>query len=75
MVTTIKVSESTRDLLKRQAGELQLSLGDYLARLAEDGERARRFALLRQQIAATSEEDMRSYLAETHDWERIDGGA
>lgn len=74
-VTTIKVSTETRDRLKAQAAVEHISLGEYLARLADEAERALRFRALRTAIATTSESDRRAYDVETEAWLDADLGA
>ncbi|WP_370246741.1 hypothetical protein [Nocardioides sp.] len=67
-VTTIKVSTHTRDLLKRQAARVDLSLGDHVARLAEAAERGLRFEALRDAIAATPPDARDAYERERAAW-------
>lgn len=72
MTTTIKVSTELRDRLKAQAARDGLTLGDHLARLADEDDRRQRFEALRASIARTSAEDLASYRAETESWERTE---
>lgn len=72
--TTIKVSTDTRDRLKTQAAAAHVSLGEYLSRLADEGERALRFEALRTAISRTSDADRRTYEAETMTWLDADLG-
>lgn len=50
--TTIKVTSQTRDLLKEQAAAAGLSVGEYVARLADDRAREERWVRLRSDLAA-----------------------
>lgn len=70
MTTTIKVSEHTRDRLKRQAAEHQRNLGEHLAYLAALGDRADRMERLRRAIVETTPDDSAAHRAETESWER-----
>lgn len=74
-VTTIKVSTHTRDRLKAQAAAAHLSLGDHLARLADEGDRAVRFAQLRSAITQQSSEDRSAYEVDRDSWLGADLGA
>ena len=74
MITSIKVSPETRDLLKKQAARAHLTLGGYLDQLARQAARRERFEQLRLAIASTDETQLASYYAETAEWEQIDGG-
>jgi hypothetical protein len=68
MPTTIKVSTELRDRLKLQAAEHGRTIGAHLAALADDADRAGRFARLRQQVAATPAALRTSYAEETAAW-------
>jgi hypothetical protein len=72
--TTIKVSVETRDRLKAQASAAQVSLGEYLTRLAAAADRGLRFEALRAAIAATPPDLMSEYAAETDEWLDADLG-
>ena len=74
-VTTIKVSTETRDRLKAQAARNNLSLGEHLRRLADAADRELRFQAVRAAMTASSEDDRRSYAAETQAWLDADLGA
>ena len=67
--TTIKVSRSLRDQLKRQAAAERRTLGEHLQHLASLDDRNRRFDKLRSEIDATAPADMDSYFEETDWWE------
>lgn len=71
-LTTIKVTGETRDRLKAQARGEELSLGDYLAKLADDAERDRRWAKLRAAVVATPPADLASWREETDAWEHAE---
>ncbi|MFT4085542.1 MAG: hypothetical protein QM658_00045 [Gordonia sp. (in: high G+C Gram-positive bacteria)] len=71
--TTIKLSTSLRDRLKRQAHAAGRTLGEQVEHLADLGDRAERFEQLSDALAATSEADMASYRAEVAEWESVDG--
>ena len=73
-MTTIKVSMTTRDRLKTQAAAAHQSLGAYLDGLADIADRRSRMESMRLSIAATREADMASYLAESDEWDSVDGG-
>jgi len=70
MPTTIKVSTELRDRLKLQAAEQGRTIGAHLAALADDADRAGRFARLRQQVAATPAALQTGYSDETAAWDR-----
>lgn len=72
--TTIKVSTDLRDRLKSHAAAEHLTMNSYLEKLLECEERARRFAVLREQMANTSEEDWKSYREETEWWDSLENG-
>lgn len=67
--TTIKVSSELRDRLKAQAGARQLTLGDYLAKLAVIGERQMRLEAMHAAMSATAPELLESYREETEFWD------
>ncbi len=71
-MTTIKVSITTRDRLKKQAAAAEKSLGAYLDDLASRADRAERFRILSTQIDGTSTELLESYRAETELWARAE---
>ncbi|WDH79677.1 hypothetical protein PTQ19_04305 [Microbacterium esteraromaticum] len=73
-MTTIKVSTDLRDRLKSHATAEQLTMNSYLEKLLEREERAHRFAVLREQMANTSEEDWKSYREETQWWDTLENG-
>ncbi len=73
MPTTIKVSTELRDRLKRQAAEQGRTIGAHLAALADDADRAGRFARLRQQVAATPPAVRATYADETAAWDQSAG--
>ncbi len=66
--TTIKVSTATRDRLKEQAAAAGLTLGGYLAGLADFGDRQRRLDAARRAMRSASVEEIRSYRAESAAW-------
>ncbi len=72
MTTTIKVTTALRDRLKSQATASGRTLGEHLAVLADEADRAERFDRLRRQIAATPPDLMESYREEARGW--LSGG-
>ncbi|MGW0037468.1 type II toxin-antitoxin system antitoxin MazE7 [Gordonia sp. NPDC003376] len=74
-VTTIKVTVETRDRLKGQAAATGLSLGDYVAHLADKADREARFAAIRAAQAATPPAVMEEYWRESREWLDADLGA
>lgn len=69
--TTIKVTSDVRDRLKRQAGVNGLTLGEYLAKLADVGERQLRFEAMQAAIAAAPTDQLDSYNRETAYWDSL----
>lgn len=69
MTTTIKVDDAVRDRLKAQAARRGLTLGAHLQQLADLHDRHDRLARLAAAIAATPDDQARSYAAESELWE------
>jgi hypothetical protein len=61
------------DRLKLHAAEQGRTIGAHLAALADDADRAGRFARLRQQVAATPAALRASYAKETAAWDQSSG--
>jgi predicted transcriptional regulator len=70
-MTTIKVSQQTRDRLKVLARNANRTLGDYLTDIAALAERKARFAAMREAMARTTPEEWADYVAETAELEGI----
>ena len=68
--TTIKVSQETHGRLKAGARPYR-SINDYIDHLLSLEERQRMVEAMRQAIAATTEEQMASWRAESQAWESI----
>ncbi len=74
-VTTIKLESDVRDRLKAQAAAAHRTLGEHLGHLADDADRASRFATLRESIAATSAAGTAGWHEETELWEDVELGS
>jgi hypothetical protein len=72
--TTIKVSSDLRDRLKVQAGAHDLTLGEYLSKLATIGERQMRREAMHAAVSATAPELLESYREETEFWDDATDG-
>lgn len=72
-MTTIKVTTEVRDRLKAQAAAAHRTLGEHLARLADDADRDRRFEAMRLAMARTSPAELADYRAETAWWDAAAG--
>ena len=72
MTTTIKVSELVRDRLKLQAAREGLTLGTYLASLADLADRQARLQSLRAAMASNPPDA--DYAAELAWWEELEHG-
>lgn len=69
MTTTIKVSTELRDRLKEQASRAGLTLGGYIAVLADGADRQHRIASVKAAVAATSPDETTAYADESRAWE------
>lgn len=72
MTTTIKVTNELRDRLKVQARRSGRTLGEHLAVLADESDRADRFATLAATMSRTPAAVREVYEAETAEWERTE---
>lgn len=71
-MTTIKVTAETRDRLKAQASANRLTLGDYLARVADTADRRARWSAMATAMAGASAEELREYRREAAEWSDAD---
>jgi hypothetical protein len=73
-VTTVKVTLSTRDRIKRNARGRYRTVEDYLVALLEEDERRQRFALAARQRRAASPDVMAAYRQEAAEWDGATAG-
>lgn len=70
--TTIKVSATVRDRLKKQAAANDRTLGEQIEYLVEIGDRQKRLTAMRDAMNRTSPTAIESYRRETSEWATAD---
>ena len=71
-MTTIKVSAETRDRLKTHAIAAHVSLGEYLARLADGADRRAHLAAMATAMRGATAEELHAYRREAAEWADAD---